>query len=177
MPSGTRSTGHRREKAEAGTVVSPDDPVILHANLPGRLRIHLPGWSVAEREMIERRLCMIPAVRQAVASPETGNVLLLYDPALTDPRRLLQAARRAVAPRTPRSKPVKRSRSGGSDRPSAPSSSADIRPTRYVRAVLLNVPAVLALLISILTCGTPLGAARVGLEAVQLAMQIAASAT
>jgi cation-transporting P-type ATPase I len=176
MPSGKRLAEPRRDAATQPTVKSPRHPVILHAALPGRLRIHLPGWSPVEREVIERRLRMIPGVREATAAPETGNVLLLYDPALTDPRRLTLAAGRTVVPRTRRPKTNATPRPRGKARMASPTPAGPTRSSRLTRAVLLNFPAVLGLLISLLTCSTPLGAARVGLEAVQLAMHIAGTA-
>jgi cation-transporting P-type ATPase I len=176
MPSGKRLAEPGPDRGAVPWVGSPRSPVILHAALPGRLRIHLPGWSPAEREVLERRLRMIPGVREATAAPETGNVLLLYDPALTDPRRLTLAAGRTVVPKSRRPKTNAIPRLRGKARTASPSPAGPARSTRLARAVLLNFPSVLALLISLLTCSTPLGAARVGLEVVQLAMQMAGTA-
>ena len=172
MPSGKRLAEPRPDGGAQPTVGSPRRPVILHAALPGRLRIHLPGWAPSEREVIERRLRMVPGVREATAAPETCNVLLLYDPKLTDPQRLTLAAARIVVPKNRRPKANATARPRGKAR-TAPLPPGPTRSTRIARAVLLNFPAVLGLLLSLLTCSTPLGAARVGLEAVHLAMQMA----
>jgi hypothetical protein len=173
MPSGTRLAEPRPTSSARATVRSLLDPVIVHAALPGRLRIHLLGWSPTERETVERRLGMIPGVREVTATPETGNVLLLYNPAVTDVERLVQAAGRAMAPPRPKAASPKRARPRRPASTSAPPPAAPARSTRLVRAVILNFPAVLSLLLSILTCATPFGAARVGLEALQLAIQLA----
>jgi hypothetical protein len=173
MPSGRRLAEPRPIPAARAAVRSPRDPVILHAALPGRLRIHLPGWSPAERETVERRLRMIPGVREVTATPETGNVLLLYKPGVTDVQRLVQAAGRALAPQRPNTGSPKRGRARRPASTSAPPpDTGPARSNHLVRVVVLNFPAVLSLLISSLTCATPLGAARVGLEALQLAVQI-----
>lgn len=115
MRSGSRFSVPCPKRAPA--VASPRAPVVLHAALAGRLRLYLPGWLPGERVVLERRLGMIPGVREATATPDTGNVLMLYDPKVTDPRRLTQAAARAV---------------GG---PMIPSSSGSARPSRRARAV------------------------------------------
>lgn len=57
------------------------DPQIIHA-IPGRVRIHLPGWS-KEQQRIESRLLLIPGVSSVQANPLTGNVLIRFDSALT----------------------------------------------------------------------------------------------
>jgi copper chaperone CopZ len=174
MPSGTRLAEPRPTPAVRATVRSHREPLILHAALPGRLRIQLHGWSPDERETVERRLGMIPGVREVTANPETGNVLLLYNPAVTDVERLVQAAGRAMTPERPNPASPKRARPRRPASNSAPTPPAagPTRSKRLVRTVVLNFSALLSLLISILTCATPFGAARVGLEALQLVIQI-----
>jgi hypothetical protein len=120
----TRLAEPRPKRAPA--VASSKAPVILHAALPGRLRFHLPGWLPGERAVLERRLGMIPGVREASAAPDTGNVLLLYDPKVTDPRRLTQAAARAVVPEKRRRGPVSRAR-GDCRAPTDPGSPPTLR--------------------------------------------------
>lgn len=174
MSSGMRLAQARPKRGAEPAAPSPRAPVILHAALPGRLRLHLPGWLPAERAVLERRLGMIPGVREVSAVPETGNVLLLYDPAVTNPTRLTQAAARATVPDKRRARPIGQTRAGGGAKRSV-TSRGPTRSSRLARAVLLNFPSILALIVSLLTCATPLGAARVGLEAVQLALQITSS--
>ncbi len=56
-----------------------EQPQVLSL-IPGRLRLHLPGWSGEEREPIEARLRQIQGVQRVEANPLTGNVLILFDP-------------------------------------------------------------------------------------------------
>jgi hypothetical protein len=49
------------------------------------------------------------------------------------------------------------------------------RSSSLLRALLHNLPAVLSLILSLLTCGTPLAAARLGIEAVQVAIKVGAA--
>jgi hypothetical protein len=149
--------------------------VLLNAAVPGRVRLHIPGWGAAQLETLERRLSMVPGVRKASATPETGNVLLLYDPAVTDPSRLLRAAESALTGRSPKPRSSERPRPTPAARASGQPASAPSCSPHLVRVVLLHLPAFLGLLLSVLTCSTPLGAARLGLEAVQLAIQIGAA--
>src|SRR5437764_145137 len=65
-------------------------PQILHV-LPGRLRVHLPGWSGNGRHLLEARLCRLPGVRRAEANPLTRNLLLCFDPQQTTQETLLAA--------------------------------------------------------------------------------------
>lgn len=58
------------------------EPYIIHA-IPGRMRIHMPGWSEQQQHGIERRLCLIPGVSSVQANPLTGNVLIRFDSAVT----------------------------------------------------------------------------------------------
>src|SRR3712207_1868576 len=65
-------------------------PCVIHA-LPGRMRIHLPGWSGAGPRALEARLRQLHGVRSVQATPVTSNVLLRFDPAATDERAILGA--------------------------------------------------------------------------------------
>jgi len=77
------------------------DPTVVHT-LPGRLRVHLPGWSGVDRAPVEAYLAHLPGVCSARATPMTGNVLITDDPRVTDAPTLLmmlcatQRARRRV---------------------------------------------------------------------------------
>jgi hypothetical protein len=61
------------------TEIVTQGPRVLH-RLPGRLRVHLPGWSGPGREQLEQALALVPGVRSAQANPLTGNVLICFDP-------------------------------------------------------------------------------------------------
>ena len=66
------------------------EPRLVHRT-PGRARVHLAGWSGAEQDVLEARLLREPGVRAAQANPLTSNVLVHFDPALTDEGRVLAA--------------------------------------------------------------------------------------
>jgi hypothetical protein len=72
---------------------------ILHV-LPGRVRLHLPGWSACDREGLETRLAKLAGVRRVQANARTGNVLVHFDPKATNATSLLVAAGRLPAPRS-----------------------------------------------------------------------------
>ncbi len=72
--------------------ISAESPRLVHA-LPGRARLHLPGWSGSGQRAIEARLRQVQGVRSAQGNPLTGNVLVRYDPAATDEAAILAAAR------------------------------------------------------------------------------------
>lgn len=176
MTSGRPLASPRRcSPAESSHAGRTPAAVVLNAHVPGRVRIHIPGWGPVQRTTLERRLSMVPGVRSVRATPSTGNVLLIYDPATTNPAKLLRSAETALAqPRTANP-------SGGRPRPLAERRRSPrpvplpSRSSPLLRALLRNLPAVLGLILSLLTCSTPLGAARLGIEAMQVAIKIGAT--
>ncbi len=64
----------------------------MHA-IPGRVRVHVAGWSGRRQHDFESGLGRQPGVRSARANPRTGNVLIHFDPAATDERSILGAVR------------------------------------------------------------------------------------
>jgi calcium-translocating P-type ATPase len=72
--------------------VTTPEPQVLHA-VPGRLRVHLPGWSGGGAHLIERRLRRLPGVRRAEANPLTGNVLAVFDARAVSRESVLAALR------------------------------------------------------------------------------------
>ena len=56
---------------------------LVHA-LPGRARIHVPWWAEQTERTAAPRLARLPGVRQVRGNPLTGNVLVLFDDAVTD---------------------------------------------------------------------------------------------
>ncbi len=90
--------------------VTTEQPQVLHA-VPGRLRVHLPGWSGRNGPHIEGRLRQLPGVRRAEANPLTKNVLAVFDAAAVGRDSILAALRDAVpsaaaAPEAPPPPPV-----------------------------------------------------------------------
>jgi hypothetical protein len=69
--------------------IVPAAPRVIHA-LPGRLRVHLPGWAGQEPEL-EQQLRQMQGVRRVRANRFTANVLILYDPNETDASALVAA--------------------------------------------------------------------------------------
>jgi hypothetical protein len=63
-------------------------PQVLHT-LPGRLRIHVPGWSKEGLSVLEKKLAQVPGVHSAQASRLTGNILIHFDPQTSDPATLV----------------------------------------------------------------------------------------
>lgn len=72
-----------------GTVPAP---CLLHA-IPGRLRIHLPGWSAGACRRLEGELCRLQGVRDARVNSLTGNILIEFEPRLLSQQELLGVLR------------------------------------------------------------------------------------
>ncbi len=90
---GRRDPEHDVRGSDTGmSAAMVEEPRLVHA-LPGRVRVHLPGWAGQGRRSLERRLREAPGVRGAEANPLTGTVLIHFDPAATDERTLLTLAR------------------------------------------------------------------------------------
>ena len=68
------------------------EPRIVHA-IPGRMRVHLPGWEGRGPRGLETRLRRMRGVSSAHANPLTGNVLIRFDPAETGDEDVLRAVR------------------------------------------------------------------------------------
>ncbi|HEU4974864.1 MAG TPA: HAD-IC family P-type ATPase [Baekduia sp.] len=66
---------------------------VVHAT-PGRVRVHLADWSGEAPERLHAALRALPGVVDASARPATGNVVVRYDPAVTDAAALLDAVGR-----------------------------------------------------------------------------------
>ena len=62
---------------------------VIHA-IPGRLRVHLPAWSGQGKRQVETHLRLAQGVRSVQANALTGNVLIHYDPAVTNEQALLK---------------------------------------------------------------------------------------
>jgi magnesium-transporting ATPase (P-type) len=65
-------------------------PRVVHTS-SGRLRVQLPGWSGRGERALEAQIGRWRGVLSVAASALTGNVLILFDPVLTDTRALLDA--------------------------------------------------------------------------------------
>jgi hypothetical protein len=69
---------------------------VLH-RLPGRVRLHLPGWSGQGPEELELTLRRVPGVHAARADGLTGNVLIHFDPSAVGETELTAVLERAVS--------------------------------------------------------------------------------
>ena len=67
-----------------------EEPRIVHA-LPGRVRVHLPGWEGRGQRGLEASLRRIRGVSDVRSSPLTRNVLVRFDPEVTDDETILTA--------------------------------------------------------------------------------------
>jgi hypothetical protein len=74
-------------------------PQILSA-IPGRLRVHLPGWNGEQPEQIEAQLLLTPGVDAVKANALTGNVLIHFNPRRTNASALV-----ASLPKPPEPEP------------------------------------------------------------------------
>ncbi|MEJ7758718.1 MAG: HAD-IC family P-type ATPase [Gemmatimonadaceae bacterium] len=68
------------------------DPRLVHRAC-GRVRVHLPGWTGAAQATLEARVCREPGIRKVRANSLTGNILVHFDPELTDDLRVLSMLR------------------------------------------------------------------------------------
>ena len=68
------------------------EPRVVHA-IPGRMRVHLPGWEGRGPRGLEARLRRVLGVSSARANPLTGNVLIRFDPTETEDEDVLRAVR------------------------------------------------------------------------------------
>ena len=48
------------------------EPRLLHA-IPGRMRVHIPGWSGHDQRSLETRLRKVEGIKGVLANPVTGN--------------------------------------------------------------------------------------------------------
>ncbi|MDP9457924.1 MAG: haloacid dehalogenase, partial [Actinomycetota bacterium] len=72
------------------SLAAAGEPRVVHA-IPGRMRVHLPGWEGRGPRGLEARLRRVRGVSSARANPLTGNVLIRFDPKETDDEDVLRA--------------------------------------------------------------------------------------
>src|ERR1700730_8370701 len=71
-------------------VAVAEGPRVLHT-IPGRVRVHLPGWSGQGKRNIETRLREIQGVNRTQANSVTGNSMIQSDPTVTNEQTILNA--------------------------------------------------------------------------------------
>ncbi|MBV9455518.1 MAG: hypothetical protein JOZ19_15600 [Rubrobacter sp.] len=100
------------------SLTAAEKPHIIH-KLPGRVRVHLPGWEGQGQRALEARLRRMQGVSGVRSSLLTRNVLVNFDPRATDDESIL-AAVGALEPevgeeaieKQPEAPPVQRERRG-----------------------------------------------------------------
>src|SRR5713101_3710122 len=70
------------------SIAVAEEPRVLHT-VPGRVRVHVPGWSGQGKRSLETRLCQVQGVRSVQANTLTGNILVQFDPAATNEQTIL----------------------------------------------------------------------------------------
>jgi hypothetical protein len=76
--------------ANGSQLIAHSYPQLVHA-VPGRVRIHLPGWSGQGQRRLETRLRQLQGVLSTQASSVTANLLIRFDPAAIDAEAILRA--------------------------------------------------------------------------------------
>jgi hypothetical protein len=76
-------------------ISSTEHPGVLSC-IPGRIRLHLPGWKGEHAERIENGLRCIKGVQRAQANRLTGNILIHFDCQTTDEGTLLARVNEAL---------------------------------------------------------------------------------
>ena len=74
------------------TLTATEGPRVVHA-IPGRMRVHLPGWEGRGARGVEAWLRRVRGVRSVRANSLTGNVLIRFDPTLANDEVILTALR------------------------------------------------------------------------------------
>ena len=74
------------------SLVANQQPRIVH-KLPGRIRMHLPGWEGQGQRGLEARLRRMRGINDVRSSALTRNVLVRFDPNATDDESVLAAVR------------------------------------------------------------------------------------
>jgi hypothetical protein len=61
-------------------MIASAEPIRVLSLVPGRMRLHLPGWTGDGQEQLETCLGRVRGVERVQANPLTGNVLACFDP-------------------------------------------------------------------------------------------------
>ena len=106
------------------SAVAAEELRLIHA-VSGRIRVHLPWWSGHGQRPLEAQIRKLPGVQRVQANPLTGNMVLVYDPVITNQQTLL-AALRSLESGYPASTPE------NSDEPASAEAPALSSPTPHV---------------------------------------------
>src|SRR3954447_18161044 len=103
------------------SLITTEELRIVH-RLPGRVRVHLPGWEGEGQRVLEARLRRMRGVHYVRCSTLTRNVLVHFDPYATNDEFVLAALRGLEpgedeeGPEKQKVPPVQRERRGSSGR-------------------------------------------------------------
>ncbi|MGH2509129.1 MAG: HMA2 domain-containing protein, partial [Ktedonobacteraceae bacterium] len=77
----------------AVSIAVAEEPRVLHA-LPGRVRVHVPGWTGQGKRTIEKQLRQVWGVQRVQANPLTSNILVQFDWNITNEQSIIDIVRR-----------------------------------------------------------------------------------
>lgn len=69
-----------------------EEPRVLHT-LPGRVRVHLPGWTGQGKRHIEKLVRQVWGVQRVQANPITSNILVQFDWTITNEQAIIDLVR------------------------------------------------------------------------------------
>jgi hypothetical protein len=139
-------------------------PRVLSA-IPGRLRVHLPGWHGERTDWVEAQLRQVLGVEAVQGSPLTGNVLIHFNPRATSAQAVLAAAGALDVEQQP---------TGISWREETPSSVSSTRQGQWLRAGLRGLlgHALVDTAFYTITFAEPFGLPLAGLGALHLGLDV-----
>ncbi len=70
-------------------MIASDNNLRILSQVPGRMRVHLLGWTQGDVKRIENRLRRVEGVKSVQANLLTGNVLIHFDHRSTDEKKIL----------------------------------------------------------------------------------------
>ncbi|MEO7021688.1 MAG: HMA2 domain-containing protein, partial [Ktedonobacteraceae bacterium] len=74
------------------SIAVAEEPRVLHA-LPGRVRVHLPGWTGQGKRSIEKQLRQVWGVQRVQTNPLTSNILVQFDWTITNEQAIIDLVR------------------------------------------------------------------------------------
>jgi cation-transporting P-type ATPase I len=72
------------------TTAALEEPHMVHS-LPGRVRVHLPAWDTGSEGWVAYKLRSLPGIGKVNANRLTRNVLVHFDPSITDQEAILNS--------------------------------------------------------------------------------------
>src|SRR5260370_26288925 len=82
-------TRNRKMLRDEMGVAVVEKPCILHT-IPGRIRVHMPGWSGQGKRALEAQLRQVIGIHSVEANVLTGNILFHFDITETNEQNILE---------------------------------------------------------------------------------------